>query len=96
MGKPVDTNSSNPDESLVEGEMLQSKSKVVRKKERLNWKQKIDRGERLNNLEDAQADADFNYRARLRDEKERAEFAAKKAGRLQPSDGGSFSIEEGE
>lgn len=43
------------------------------------WKEKLADGEKLNHLEDAQADADFNFKERQRAAKARADFDARKA-----------------
>lgn len=47
--------------------------------ERPTWKDKLDAGKPLNSLEETKADADFNYRRRLRDEAERKDFETLKA-----------------
>jgi hypothetical protein len=47
-------------------------------KRKLTWKEKLDQGKKLNALEDTQADADFNYRRRLREEKEKKAYEASK------------------
>jgi hypothetical protein len=52
----------------------------------LTWKDKLNKGLPLNNLEETQADADFNYRRRLREEEETREYNKLKAGYAQPSD----------
>jgi hypothetical protein len=46
---------------------------------RLTWKDKLEKGLPLNPLEEVQADADFNYHERLRQEKSRQEFEQRKA-----------------
>lgn len=51
-------------------------------KVRLTWQQKMQQGLPLSNLEETKADADFNYRTRLRQEKERQEFEQAKAGQV--------------
>lgn len=38
------------------------------------WRDKLNSGQPLNRLEETQADADFNYKHRLREENERKEF----------------------
>lgn len=44
----------------------------------LTWQQKLEKGLPLNALEEVKADADFNYRQRLREEDARREFEARK------------------
>lgn len=48
------------------------------KKKKLTWKEKMANGERLNPLEETQADADFNYRRRLREQEELAKYEQSK------------------
>lgn len=51
----------------------------------MTWQQKLEKGLPLNTLEEVKADADFNYRTRLRDEEERKAFEKlKSAGREVP------------
>jgi hypothetical protein len=49
------------------------------------WQDKLDNGQTLNPLEETKADADFNYKQRLAEQKARAEFEARKAGGLRPA-----------
>lgn len=51
---------------------------MAEKKAKLTWKEKLDQKIKLNPLEETQADADFNYRRRLREKKELAEYEARK------------------
>lgn len=45
----------------------------------VTWNEKLKKGKPLNAFDETKADADFNYRARLREEKERKAFEALKA-----------------
>lgn len=55
-----------------------SDERVVRQE--LTWQQKLDQGKPLNEFDETKADADFNYRERMRESQARAEFEAKKRG----------------
>lgn len=46
----------------------------------LTWGQKLEQGLPLNTYDEIKADADFNYRQRLREQQEREEFEARKRG----------------
>jgi hypothetical protein len=46
----------------------------------LTWKEKLDQGVPLNTMDEVKADADFNYRRRLREEEERLAFEKLKSG----------------
>lgn len=49
----------------------------------LTWQEKLKQGMNLSVLEETQADADFNFKQRLREQKERARYEKMKAqGRL--------------
>jgi hypothetical protein len=47
-------------------------------KKQLTWQQKLEQGVPFNSFDETKADADFNYRQRLRDETSKQEFEAKK------------------
>lgn len=51
----------------------------------MTWREKLDNGHALNPLDEIKADADFNYKSRLREEEERKAFEKlKAAGRTSP------------
>ncbi len=50
----------------------------TKEKKTLTWQQKLEQGVKLSPLEEVQADATFNYESRRKEEKERAEFEARK------------------
>lgn len=51
----------------------------------MTWREKLDNGHPLNPLDEIKADADFNYKSRLREEEERKAFERlKAAGRTSP------------
>lgn len=56
-------------------------------KKPLSWVEKLDSDKPLNPLDEVKADADFNHNKRVRDEKDREEFEARKRGDRQPSEG---------
>lgn len=51
----------------------------------MTWREKLDNGHPLNALDETKADADFNYKSRLREEEERKAFEKlKTAGKTTP------------
>lgn len=51
----------------------------------MTWREKLDNGHPLNPLDETKADADFNYKSRLREEEERKAFEKlKSAGKTTP------------
>ncbi len=61
--------------------MAQAKSKTPARK--LTWQEKLDQNKKLNVLDEVKADADFNYRFRLREKEAREAFEKlKNRGRL--------------
>ena len=48
------------------------------RKPQLTWQQKLEQGLPLNTLDEVKADADYNYRKRLRDEEDKKAFEALK------------------
>lgn len=56
------------------------KPATTQPKRPLTWQEKIDQKKPLNVLEETKADADWNHRKRVRDEKEREEYEARKRG----------------
>ena len=58
---------------------MADKEVPLSEQKQLTWKEKIDQGKPLNPRDDVKADADFNYKRRLREEEERKEFEKLKA-----------------
>jgi hypothetical protein len=76
---PNDTASSDAKTKKSEEE------KALDKRRSQSWQERITGQKPLNHLEEAKADADFNYHLREQERELRAQFEAKKAGRLSPS-----------
>lgn len=77
---PSDANNKTKEQLQAEDE-----AKALEKARENSWQEKMDKGEPLNNLQEAKADADFNYHQREQERKAREEFEARKAGKLTPS-----------
>jgi len=52
----------------------------------LNWREKLDKGLPLTQIQEAQADAEFNFLRRQEEERVKREFEKRKQGQVQPSD----------
>jgi hypothetical protein len=70
---------SNNDEATKPKKRVLPNNPLTGKPRLKTWKEKLADGDKLNHLEDAQADADFNFKERQRAAKARADFDARKA-----------------